>query len=103
MTEPTVRPDTRIWTKSVTSVDLAFLRECAVGILGALRPPALGEHGLHDVGLGPLVAFESGTNELGRPRRIAGEVGAPLVAKLVRRRGRCRARLALEGDDDYVV
>src|SRR4051812_46899717 len=127
MTDPTVRPETRIWTRSVmgrsrscagaescdevshggecgaASMDLALLGQGPVRVLGALRAPALAEDGLHDVGLGPLVAGERGTHELGGTGRETGEIRGPLVAELVRRGGRRRAGLALEGDDDHVV
>src|SRR3954451_20761251 len=93
MTEPTVRPDTRIWTRSVisvhpppglNSVNLALLRQRAVGILRALGAPALIHHGLHDAGLGLPVAFEGGAHEVRRARGIAGEVRGPLLAELAR-------------------
>src|SRR5881227_3737904 len=116
MTEPTVRPETRICTRSVInyrvsqirerdepSMDLALLRESPVGVLGALRPPALGEHGLHDVGLRSLVSFERGTHQLRGTCRVAGELGGPLVAELIGRRRVRRPRLPLEGHDDHVV
>src|SRR5437764_68076 len=63
-------------------MDLAFLREGAVWVLGALRAPALGEHRLHDVGLRALVSLEGRTDQLRRTSREAGEVGAPLMAQL---------------------
>src|SRR5437763_7591416 len=103
ITEPTVSPETRIWTALVTSVDLAFLAERPISVLGALGAPVALQHAVHDVGVGALAGLQGRAHELRGTGREAAERGAPFVTELIAGVGGGRPRLALEGDDDEVV